>query len=311
VNQRRFAAVLGVVAFGACNVYDSSLLTGDAGPGGGGSTASGGTSGSAGSDIGGSSGTMTNGGTSGTGGNTSPEGGAAGDDTPSGGATTGGSSGSSTGGSAGETGGTAGAANSGTGGMPGAGSGGAAGSGAGSSGAGNEGGTGGGMGGMGGASGAPVGGAGMGGSGGSGGPIVQLTGTATADSEQTNPVHPAVHGNDGMTGTRWCAANGSTGHYWTVDLGAVHTLSRFEVMWEYPNQATGLAYGYVISVSNDGTTFTTAINRTTNTDVMQTQSSDFPASTTGRHARITVVALPASTPQPTWASFFEARVFGQ
>lgn len=178
--------------------------------------------------------------------------------------------------------------------------------GAGSGGGGNAGMAGGGAGGMAGASGG--GGGGVGG----GGPVViQLTGTATADSEQTNPAHPATHGNDGMTATRWCAANGNTGHYWTVDLGSVHPLSRFEVMWEYPNQATGLSYGYLVSVSDDGATFASAIDRRSNTDVMQTQSSDFPPSTSGRYVRITVTALPASMPQATWASFWEARVFGQ
>ena len=107
------------------------------------------------------------------------------------------------------------------------------------------------------------------------------------------------------------AANGNTGHYWTLDLGAVHPLSRFEVNWEYPNQAMGLSYGYLVSVSDDGTTFTASIDRRTNTDVALTQASDFPASATRRYVRITITSLPASMPQPTWASFWEARVFGQ
>jgi alpha-L-fucosidase len=110
-----------------------------------------------------------------------------------------------------------------------------------------------------------------------------------------------------MTATRWCAANGTTGHYWTLDLGAVHALARFEVIWEYPTSAAGLPYGYVVSVSNDGTTFTTAIDRSTTTSTMQIQTNDFPPATSGRHVRITAVLLPTGA----WASFFEARVFGQ
>jgi hypothetical protein len=153
--------------------------------------------------------------------------------------------------------------------------------------------------------------AGSGGAGGSaGGIVVQLMGMATADSEQTNPMHPASHGNDGLTGTRWCAANGNTGHYWALDFGTVRVLSRFEVIWEYPNQAMGLTYGYVVDVSNDGATFTQAIDRSMNTDTMQIQTSDFPPSTSGRYVRITVTRLPASMPLATWASFWEARVFG-
>jgi hypothetical protein len=308
VNRRRFAAMLGVAAVVACNVYDSSLLTGgaDAGLETGGGGTSGSASGNAGRGTGGSSGTMVSGGTSGTGGDTSPEGGAAGDDTPTGGATTGGSSGSDTGGAAGSgtTGGVSGATTGGTAGTTVAGAGGTAGASAGAGGAGNAGGAGGASGG--GAGGAGAGGAGTGGGGG-GGPIVQLTGTATADSEQTNPAHPATHGNDGVTSTRWCAANGNTGHYFTLDLGAVHPLGRFEVIWEYPTSAVGLPYGYIVGVSNDGTTFTTAIDRTTTTSTMQIQTNDFPPATSGRYVRITAVLLPTGA----WASFFEARVFGQ
>jgi hypothetical protein len=286
----------------ACNVYDSSLLTGDGGGaqtgGQAGSLGPGGSAGSDGTSGGFSGSTGLEGGTgSGTGGSVSPEGGAGGEDDPTGGATTGGTDAGGSAGTAGGAGGTAGASMGGAGGATG---------GAGSGGAGAAGTAGGGAGGMAGTS-----GGGSGGAGGGGPIIVQLTGAATADSEQTNPAHPASHGNDGMTGTRWCAANGNTGHYWTLDLGSVHPLSRFEVMWEYPNQAMGLSYGYLVSVSDDGTTFNASIDRRTNTDVMQTQASDFPASTSGRYVRITVTALPASMPQATWASFWEARVFGQ
>jgi hypothetical protein len=190
--------------------------------------------------------------------------------------------------------------------------------------------TSGGMAGMSGAAGAPAGAGGAGaggagnggkagggaggsasGAGGSGGgTVVLLPGTASADSSQTNPAHPPSDGNDGVTTTRWCAANPSAGHYWTIDLGAVHVLSRFEVMWEYPSQAAGLTYGYVVSISSDGTTFTPSIDRSTNADTMQTQSSNFPPSASARYVRITVAVLPASSPA-SWASFFEARVYGQ
>lgn len=301
-----WSATLGALWFGACNVYDASILTGDdeSEAGAGGTSSSGGNSGNAGSSAG-SSGSG-EGGTNGSGGIT-PEGGAGGEDTSSGGAATGGTSGSSSGGSsgAGGKGGTAGDAGASSGGTSGAGTGngGAAGSG-GSGGAGTSGTAGGGTGGAAGTS-------SSGGAGGTGGPIVQLPGTATADSEQANPVHPASHGNDGATDTRWCAADGNAGHYWVIDLGAVHPLTRFEVMWEYPSQAAGLSYGYVVSVSSDGTTYAPSIDRSTNTDTAQIQTSDFPPSTSGRYVRITVVTLPASTPRATWASFWEVRVFGQ
>jgi hypothetical protein len=312
VLSKRFilSTALGIVAFAACNVYDPSLLTGgDDGASTGGFN-TGGSSGSGGSNVAGLGGATTSGGAGGTAGSSPSDGGAGGDDAPTGGTTTGGASGTSAGGRAGAPGGGAGATSGGTAGAAGGGGGGTGGSGglggAGASGMGGAGEAG--SAGVGGAAGAGgSGGKGGGGSGGSGGPIMQLLGTATADSEQTNPSHPASHGNDGLTATRWCAANGNTGHYWTLDLAAVHPLARFEVIWEYPASAVGLPYRYVVSVSNDGTTFTSAIDRSTTTNTMQIQTNDFPSGTNGRYVRVTVVSLPTGA----WASFFEARVFGQ
>ena len=158
-----------------------------------------------------------------------------------------------------------------------------------------------------------AGGAGAGG----GGAIVELAQgrTATADSEENNTtsnppkVNLAPGGNDGSATTRWCAASGGQ-HYWQVDLGASHALSRVEIDFEYPTQAANTAYGYVVAVSGDGATFTTSIDQTANASTTMTQTASFPASSTGRHVRITVIP-PTTTPDATWASFWEARVFGQ
>jgi alpha-L-fucosidase len=171
--------------------------------------------------------------------------------------------------------------------------------------------------------GAGGGGAGSGGGGKSGGAggtgggaIVELARgrTATADSEENNPssnppkVNLAPNANDGDGATRWCAASGGQ-HYWQVDLGASHTLSRIEIDFEYPAQAAGAAYGYVIGVSPDGTTFATAIDQTGNTSTTMTQTAPFPAATSARHVRVTV-APPTTTPA-TWSSFWEVRIYGQ
>jgi hypothetical protein len=156
--------------------------------------------------------------------------------------------------------------------------------------------------------------AGRAGGSGGGGPIVELAGdkTASADSEQNNPtstpprVNLASSGNDGDASTRWCAANGGQ-HYWQVDLGATHDLVRVEIDFEYPSQAAGSAYGYTIGVSSDGTTFTVAVDQSANTSTTMTQTAQFTA--TGRYVRITVIP-PTTSPSATWASFWEARVFG-
>jgi hypothetical protein len=181
--------------------------------------------------------------------------------------------------------------------------------------AGKAGGNGGGAAGMAGMGGGASGSAGKGGSGG-GGPIVELAGskTASADSEENNTtsnppkVNLASSGNDGLSSTRWCAANAGQ-HYWQVDLGATHELVRVEIDFEYPAQASGYAYGYTVGTSGDGATFTTAIDQRANTGTTMMQMAQFPAATTGRYVRITVI--PPTTNPATWSSFWEARVYGR
>jgi hypothetical protein len=167
-----------------------------------------------------------------------------------------------------------------------------------------------GAGGAGGASGRG-GGAGAGSGSGGAGSIVELAEgkPATADSEEQSPMNPAPLGNDGDDGTRWCANDGDA-HFWTVDLGASHVLSRIEIDFEYPPQADGYAYEYVVSISADDSTYTTAIDESGNTDTMATQVASFPTSTSARHVRVTVTP-PDTAGSATWASFWEVRIYGQ
>jgi hypothetical protein len=138
--------------------------------------------------------------------------------------------------------------------------------------------------------------------------------TATADSSENNvggntsKVHLPPDGNDGTASTRWCAADGMP-HYWQVDLGASHELEHIEIDFEYPSQAVGTAYQYVVALSDDGATFTDSIDQSANLSTTTTQTAPFPANATGRYVRITVTP-PATTPSATWASFWEARIYG-
>jgi beta-glucanase (GH16 family) len=120
--------------------------------------------------------------------------------------------------------------------------------------------------------------------------------TASADSSET--ANPVTSGNDGSTTTRWCAANGNTGHWWKVDLGASYNLSGSEVMWEFARN-----YKYKVEISTDNTNWTLKVDKTANTSTAQTQNDPFTA--TARYVRITVTGLAANT----WASFYEFRVF--
>jgi hypothetical protein len=67
-----------------------------------------------------------------------------------------------------------------------------------------------------------------------------------------------------------------------------------------------------VSVSADDSTYTTSIDESDNADTMTTQVASFPASTSARYVRITVTP-PDTTDEgaPTWASFWEVRVYGQ
>jgi hypothetical protein len=288
--------------------------------------------GSSGGSAGAAAGTVGKAGTGGTAGGGAGVGGATGGSAGKGGTSGAGGAGAGAGGAGagGEDGGMGGKGGAGGAGMGGsAGKGGSAGGGTGgaqagggaggTSGKGGSGGAGapnGGMSGKGGAAGMGGAGASSGGKGGMGmgGVPMELAHDrpSTADSEEnvggtTARVNISENGNDGDDATRWCAANGMP-HYWQVDLGAVHTLTRVEIDFEYPPQADGAAYAYVVTVSPDGTTFGPGVDRSTNTSTTATQTATFPANISGRHVRIAIT--PPDTSPNTWASFWEARIYG-
>jgi hypothetical protein len=120
---------------------------------------------------------------------------------------------------------------------------------------------------------------------------------ASADSAET--ANPAPNGNDGNTSTRWCAADGNTGHWWKVDLGASTSISGSEVTWEFARN-----YKYKVEVSTDNTNWTLVVDKTATTNSTQVQTDTFTA--TARYVRITVTGLPASP--TTWACFYEFKV---
>jgi alpha-L-fucosidase len=133
------------------------------------------------------------------------------------------------------------------------------------------------------------------------GPVVELAKGKPTTAKTVQAANPASNGNDGVDTTRFCAANGNTGNWWRVDLGAVHALTRVEVMWEFARQ-----YNYLVEISSDDESYTTVVDRSTTTDSAQTQT--LPFSATARYVRITATALP--TTPPTWMSFFEVKVYG-
>ena len=121
--------------------------------------------------------------------------------------------------------------------------------------------------------------------------------TATADSTEV-PRLPTM-ANDADPSTRWCAADGKTGHWWQVDLASQASLTGTQVVWEFAR-----SYQYRIEVSTDGSAWTTVVDRTADTTAEQTESDAFTA--TARYVRITVTGLAPGS----WASIVSFSVFG-
>lgn len=125
-----------------------------------------------------------------------------------------------------------------------------------------------------------------------------LNKTASADSSQS--ANPASYGNDSSTTTRWSANDGSTGHWWMVDLGSnINITYGSQVMWELPNSA----YSFKIETSTDNTTWTTVVDRTSNnTSNNQVYNNYF--TSTARYVRVTVTGLPSGA----YASLYDFKV---
>lgn len=132
-----------------------------------------------------------------------------------------------------------------------------------------------------------------------GGTNIALNKYSFSDSQQ--PENIASKGNDGNTSTRWCAADGSFNHWWTVDLGGLYNLSGSQVSWE----KAGKVYKYKVEVSTDNTNWTLKADKTSSTVAQQIQSDSFNANGV-RYVRITVTGLESGC----WASFSEFKVFG-
>ncbi|ACU73807.1 Alpha-L-fucosidase [Catenulispora acidiphila DSM 44928] len=128
---------------------------------------------------------------------------------------------------------------------------------------------------------------------------IALGRTAGADSVETAHGNLASHAVDGDTSTRWCASDGAAGHWLTVDLGGVHTVTGARVAWEFG----GHRYGYRIDGSTDGTSWTTLSDQSATGSTSQVQTVAFTAAT--RHLRITVTALDAGC----WASIRSFEVY--
>ncbi|KOV69623.1 Tat pathway signal protein [Streptomyces sp. NRRL WC-3618] len=111
--------------------------------------------------------------------------------------------------------------------------------------------------------------------------------TATADSEETSKGNTAAKAVDGSTATRWCANDGSTGHWLKVDLGSTRPLTGTRISWELDKTN----YRYKVEGSTDNSTWTTLVDNTATPGTRQVQTAAFQAQ--ARYVRVTVTGLPA------------------
>jgi chitodextrinase len=80
---------------------------------------------------------------------------------------------------------------------------------------------------------------------------IALNKTAEASSVATT-LYSAAKAVDGNASTQWRSANSDTNPTLTIDLGNFYTLNNIKLSW-----STSYATGYLIEISNDGSTFTT------------------------------------------------------
>ncbi|WP_051709039.1 alpha-L-fucosidase [Streptomyces sp. NRRL S-350] len=122
-----------------------------------------------------------------------------------------------------------------------------------------------------------------------------------ARSDSVETAHGNLAGNavDGDTSTRWCAADGGTGHWLQADLGRVRPVTGVRIAWELP----GKAYRCRIDGSADGSTWSTLADLTGNTAAAQVQTTTFTART--RYVRVTVTGLDTGA----WASIRSLEVY--
>ncbi|RAG86667.1 Tat pathway signal protein [Streptacidiphilus pinicola] len=123
--------------------------------------------------------------------------------------------------------------------------------------------------------------------------------TATADSVEASKGNVAANAVDGNTATRWCANDGNTGHWLTVDLGSTRSLTGTRIAWEMDKTN----YRYRIDASTDNRSWTTLVDNTATTATSQVQAAAFRAQ--ARFVRVTVTGLPSGV----WASIRSLELY--
>ena len=107
---------------------------------------------------------------------------------------------------------------------------------------------------------------------------------------------------DGNSATKWTAVNGTYPQTITIDLKKPYHLGDLTLMWDV--KAGKRSYGYVVSLSEDGKTYTDVINRRDNTDIGTITESLW--LTKARYIKITATGCN----EAGWATLFEVKADG-
>lgn len=109
---------------------------------------------------------------------------------------------------------------------------------------------------------------------------------------------------DGNARTKWCAEDGDYPHWLMVDLGVPEPVSKSEIIWERDD---GTIYQYKIESSNDGTTWTTVVDRIAHTNGTQIVQDE--CSARARYFRLRVLGCKPPPRSYAWACLYEWRLF--
>lgn len=132
------------------------------------------------------------------------------------------------------------------------------------------------------------------------GQVVSQGKSATASSVQTG--YAISNGNDGNMTNRWAAVTNTYPQWWKVDLGSSMPITKLESYW-YNSTTYPRYYGYKIEGSNDDVTYTTILDKTSNT-TQGTTTDTFTG--TYRYVRVTVTGSSYSGGS---ASAYEFKVY--
>ncbi|HJW74100.1 MAG TPA: glycosyl hydrolase family 28-related protein [Thermoleophilia bacterium] len=132
--------------------------------------------------------------------------------------------------------------------------------------------------------------------------VLSVTGPTLVSSYAVD--HPGRHANDSRLATRWAARTSGYPQWWQVDLGRRARITLVRIDWFL---AATHSYRYSIRLSNDGATWTTAVDRSKRSSFGITKDG---LAADARYLRVIVLGCRTSDGTKASASVSELRVYG-